>query len=672
MSLENYPNFVLNLSERGVNGEEKYFYRFKSFRLSVEERQLLHYDSSVPLTPKAFDVLALLVENSGHLIEKDELLRSVWADSFVEEQNITRIIHTLRKTLGEDENGNKFIETVAKKGYRFVAEVERIPEPGLRKIEYDRQDFPTAAEDLPEANTADEISANELQTPFVTNALIVPPVSAPKRQTRIVLFSVGFLTAIFLLFLLSFNFQPASSVNPNEIKSFAILPLKPLTTDNRDPIYEFGIADSLIHQLSTTKGFSVRPLSATRKYADIEQDPIAAGREQKVDYILASNYQLADGKIRITAQLFKVANGQIEDTYKSEKETNNFFATQDAIASEIGNKLLARFATASNGLTMKRGTTNEQAYRLYLQGKNLTAKRSAEDSQKAIEYFEQAIRLDPNFAQAYSAMAFAYRASGSLGGGLPREKFEKAKEAVTKALELDNNLAEAYAVRGDLKPKYERDFAGAEKDLATAIELEPNNDLARAIYAELLAERGRFDEAMAEKETALAINPGSLAYQRDRGRILYFARRYNEAIEQLERVLEIDENFGTARGWLFRAYEMKGDYAGAYETFIKSQKLSNSDRVEVFQKAYETAGWKGVRRKFLEFSKLNENKPESNLYAIALQCALLGEKEQAFEYLNKTIEKGHSQMVMLKVEPAFDSIRNDPRFNELLRRVGLK
>ena len=455
-------------------------------------------------------------------------------------------------------------------------------------------------------------------------------------------------------------------------KSIAVLPLKPINTANRDEIYEIGIADSLIYKLISMKGIIVRPLSATRKYVDIAQDPIAAGREQQVDYVLASNYQLAGGKIRVTSQLFNVASGQIEETYKIEKDADNIFAMQDAIAGEVGNILSARFATTSSSPQAKRGTTNEEAYRLYLQGRNLTAQRGAADARKAIDYFEQAIRLDPNYALAYAGMAFAYRASGTLGGGAPREEFEKAKAAVTKALELDNNSAEAYAVRGDIKQKYEWDWTGAEKDLLRAIELEPNNDTAHALYSGLLVESGRFDEGFAEIETALAINPGSLVHQRNRGRHFYLARRYDEAIVQLKRVLEVDENFGTARGWLFLAYEMKGDYAGAYEWFMKDEKRRNSENVELFQKAYETAGWSGVRRKKLELDKQDEHQPGSNLFGIARQCALLDEKEQAFDYLNKAVEKRHSQLVMLKVDPTFDSLRSDPRFAELVRRVGLK
>jgi len=455
-------------------------------------------------------------------------------------------------------------------------------------------------------------------------------------------------------------------------KSIAVLPLKPINVANRDEIYEIGIADSLILKLNSMQGLKVRPLSATRKYADIEQDPLAAGKEQQVDYILASNYQLAGGKIKVTSQLFNVANGQSEGSYQSEQDAANVFAMQDAIAGDVGNKLLARFASTSSGPTAKRGTTNEEAYGRYLQGRNLTFNRTPEGARKAVEYFEQAILLDPNFARAYSGMAHALIASGNLGGGLPRIEYEKAKEVVQKALELDNNLAEGYAVSGELKFTYEWDFAGAEKDLLRAIELEPNSDLAHEQYASYLVARGRFEEAIAEIKTALEIDPNSLMYQLNNGRILYQARHYDDAILQLKRIIEVNGDYAIAYGWLLLAYEMKGDGAQAYESFKKFQKRIYSEHIELFQKTYETSGWQAVRQKFFELNKINDAKPSANYYAIARQCALMGDKEQAFAYLNKALEKRQGQMIMLNVDPPFDVLRDDRRFDELIRRVGLK
>ncbi|HEY8559226.1 MAG TPA: hypothetical protein VIL74_02400 [Pyrinomonadaceae bacterium] len=479
--------------------------------------------------------------------------------------------------------------------------------------------------------------------------------------------TASMITAIALGFYYYFS---AKSRVGGDKTSIAVLPINPVNAASRDDLYEIGIAETLIYRLSSSKDLFVRPLNATRQYTDLKQDPLAAGREQRVDYVLASNYQLVNGKIRVTARLINVTTELVEETFKSENAAGDLFKMQDAIAYELGNKLSARFSITLASPSSERGTINEEAYRLYLQGKNLTARQYPTDSLKAVEYFERAIQLDPNFARAYAAMARAYVNLGISGAGLPRVENEKAKEALKKALEIDDNLAEAHAVSGKLKVNDEWNLVEGKKDLLRAIELEPNNDSAHWFYAESLAYSGHFDEAIAEIETALEINPNSLPLQRDRGRILFYARRYDEAIVQLKRVVELDENFEPTWGYLFLSYEMKGDEAHAYEAFLKFQKRMTK-RIEIYRKDYETAGWRAVRRKLLEFSKLDEKAPGSNLFAIARQCALLGKKNEAFEYLNKAFEKHQMQMVMLKVEPSLDSLRDDPRFDELVKRVGL-
>lgn len=492
--------------------------------------------------------------------------------------------------------------------------------------------------------------------------------SIKRHKSLAVVVLIGLLAGLTALFFYSYK---STNTSVGEKKSIAVLPLKPINTANRDEIYEIGIADSLIHRLSSMKGFVVRPLSATRKYGDLAQDPIAAGKEQKVDYVLVSNYQVVGGKIRVTAQLFNVDTEQIEETYKSEKDAGDLFAMQDAIASEVENKLQTRFEIIATKPTVKRGTTNEEAYRLYLQGKNWTARVVGADAKKAIECFEQAIKLDPNYASAFAGMAQAYILSGNVGGGLPREQFEKARATVNKALELDPNLAEAYAVRSNLKFRYDWDFPGAEEDYRRANELDPNRLRGVNFWIIDLTYLGRFDEAESQINDALVVDPTSFELQNQRGRFLYFARRYDEAIVQFKRVAEVNENSGDY-AMLMLACEMKGDNEQTFVWFMKSQKRGNPERLEIYQKAYETGGWKEVRRKLLEFEKAEELTPAGNAFRVARQATLLGEKETAFEYLNKALEKRHSQMVMLKVEPAFDSLRDDPRFDELLRRVGLK
>jgi serine/threonine-protein kinase len=463
--------------------------------------------------------------------------------------------------------------------------------------------------------------------------------------------------------------KAASSANGK--KSIAVLPLKPINTENRDQLYEIGIADSLILKLSSMKGFIVRPLSATRKYADIEQDPLAAGKEQQVDYVLASNYQLAGGKIRITAQLFNVVSGQIEETYKSEKDAADVFAMQDAIAGDVGNILSARFGSASSRPTAKRGTTNEEAYRLYLQGRYILDKRNLADARKAAEIFEQAVRLDPNYAQAWAGKAHAHRAVANFerSPNIP-EEYQKSIQAINKALGLDENLADAHSALCENKFNYEYDFDGAERECKRAIELDPNSSLAHQIYSRYLQGRGRFDEAIAESKTAIDLEPASRFNQRIYGNNLYFARRYTEAVLQFKRVIAMDPNFLSTYSWLWQSLEMQGNHAEAFEWFLKAQVLQKRDdeTIQLFKTTYQKSGWQGIlREQVREF----EDSDTAYFHGACLN-AQVGYKDKAFEYLEKSYQRRELWVNLLQVEPRLDSLRGDPRFDELVRRVGLK
>ena len=319
--------------------------------------------------------------------------------------------------------------------------------------------------------------------------------------------------------------------------------------------------------------------------------------------------------------------------------------------------------------TPNRGTNNEEAYGYYLQGRNLMRRGGGGGVvEKAIDNFEQAIRLDPNYAHAYAGLAYAYfgLTAKAIAAGSPRIENEKAKQAVKKALELDSNLAEAYAVRGLLDLFYEWDFVAAEKDLTKALELEPNNDTAHWVNANLYTCAGRFELALKEIEAGQEIAPGTSLYERERGKILYYARRYDEAIVQLQRQVELIPDAGQI--WLSRAYEMKGDYAAAFEAFIQTQK--DPQRIDAFRTTFETTGWQGVTRKFTEFSLLDEQNGKGvNIYKIAIAFAQLGEKDQAFVYLNKLVAERSWQVSQLYVDPQVDPLRGDPRFDELLRNI---
>jgi DNA-binding winged helix-turn-helix (wHTH) protein/TolB-like protein/Tfp pilus assembly protein PilF len=636
-------------------------FQFDDFLLDAKENVLLRGGKPVSITPKAFQLLLVLIENHGRLVEKDKLLSAVWADSFVEEGNLTFTIGLLRKVLDDNAQKPRFIETVPKRGYRFIGKLKE-NEQTQSDIISEQPLEETIKPQQPLQNAGNKAAAEE------TKAVVSPDRNKIIAALGIIFLLIGAIGLSYYLF--------SGNAAAGGKKSIAVLPLKPINTTNRDELYEVGIADSLIHRFSSMKGFVVRPLSATRKYADIQQDPLAAGREQQVDYVLAANYQIAGGKIRVTAQLFNVANGQVEDTYKSEKEAGNIFAMQDAVANEIGNKLLARFATVSNSPATKRGTTNEEAYRLYLQAMYLYEKRNLSDARKAVELLEQAVRLDPNYAPAWAGLAHAHRTVANQGRNPNiQEEYQKSMQAINKALALDENLAHAYSALCENKMYYEYDFAGAERECRRAIELDPNSALAHQIYARYLNTRARGDEAIAEAKIAVELEPASLYHQRVLGTCFYFARRYDEAAEQFRRVAAMDENYSSTYTFMIPTLEMQGKEQEAFEWLMKLLAIqkANEKTVRNFQTAFDTSGWQGVLRERL--TRFNENEPDKSDEAYfqgAAYYARLGNKDKAFEFLEKSFERRELWIANLLVDPRIDSLRDDPRFDGLLKRVESK
>ena len=617
-------------------------------------------------------------------------MKLVWPDAVVEEGNIAYTIRFLRKALGDDSQNSRFIETVPRRGYRFIAEVRHVEAKnenaeshlvrnrnssvkfrfpiGESQVRHSGAvvalaDWRHGSDDKPGQKSASEELAITTTMPDSDSAK--PFVKSKRNSSRFV--TAGLIVAaIGLLTYFFYAGKPASS--PDGKKSIAVLPLKPINSANRDDIYEIGIADSLIHKLDSMKGFVVRPLSATRRYADIEQDSLAAGREQQADYVLASNYQLANGKIRVTSQLINIRNGQTDETYTSEKDLTNLFAMQDSIAGDIGNMLLARFATTSGSPVAKRGTTNEDAYRLYLQAMYLYDRRTPADAQKAVGLLEQAIQFDPEYARAWAGKAHIHRALGNFGRDT-HEEYRKSIEAINRAMALDENLADAHSALCENKFFYERDFDGAELECKRAIELEPNSSLAHQIYSRNLMVLGHFDGSIAEIKTAIDLEPTSLFSQRNFGISFYYARRYTEAATQFKRVTEMDPNFEAVYPWLINTLKLQGNDSEAFDWFMKWLAVQKTDdeTAQIFKAAYKNTGWRGVESERVK--RFDESKIRT-YFMEACMAAHAGNEDKALEYLENSFQRREWGMAFIRFEPALDVLRGNPHFDEIVRRVG--
>jgi len=451
-------------------------------------------------------------------------------------------------------------------------------------------------------------------------------------------------------------------------RSIAVLPFIPVGATHRDEIFETGMADVLIQRLNSMQGITVRSLSATREYQNSTPDPVAAGKEQHVDYVIASSYHLQDGRIRIAADVVNVAQGKVEQTYNFEKESADVLALQDAISNEIGGRLQRQFAMDASERPAKRGTSNSEAYRLYLQGMYLANNRNRQDAEKAIELLGQAAVLDPAYARAWAGLAYAHRTLSLYTPSLTtHDTYQKSMSAINRALALDQNLSEAHSALCENKFLYEWDFAGAEAECKRAIELDGKSAQAHEIYSRFLMGRGRHEEAIFEIETAIDLEPASRFSQRNYGRALLYARRYPEAAAQLERVLEMDQTFVGTYSWLTSTLALQGNEARAFEWFRKllSYRKVDEATVHIFEKAFQTSGWHGVLREWLK----RPDQIGGNLFDRACYNAQIGNKDQAFNILEQIYQRREIWMTYLGVDPRLDSLRDDPRYFDLLRRV---
>ena len=621
-------------------------YEFESFRLDGEHLMLYRQDDEVSLTPKQVETLLALIEKKGEIVSKETLMSRLWGNCVVEEANLVQNIHILRKVLSNTAAGKPMIETFRRRGYRFNGEVRA---NGHANTLTKNGTAPTTDQ----AHIVDEA--------FSEKNGAVPRVGNKKL---LAVMSLGALIIVILgsALLLSRSGQALSG----NTRQFAVLPLKPIDVANRSDLYEVGIADALINRLNSIEGFIARPLSAMRQYDNVAQDPLAAGHEQKVDYVLAPNYQSADGKIRITTQLYNVSTGQVEEAYHFEKELSGVFAVQDSFAADLTNRLMIRFGSRSSG-PVKQGTTNEEAYRLYLLASILGEERGVQKVLKSLEYLDRAVELDPNYALAWAAKARTHGDVVTLNDSGQHENYQKSMEAIGKARALDPNLSEVFSALCHNKNRYEYDAEGADEACRRAVELDPTSPVAHKTYANFLYTRGRFDEAIVEIRTAIDLQPVSFRNQQIYALTLYFARRYEEAEAQFKRLIELNPTHTYVYGRLVKVLDEQGKESEAYEYLISMLAVDRDDeKIERFKRVYGTSGWRGV---LAEQIKIAEATGRPRNLQLACLYAKVGNKDKAFEQLETAYRERSYQIAILQVEPQLDSLRSDPRYADLVRRV---
>ncbi len=641
-------------------------YEFGNFRLDAAKRLLLNgVGEIVPLMPKAFDTLLYLVRHNGKVIEKDELMREIWSDTIVEENNLTQNISILRRVFGEKPGEHRFIVTVPGHGYKFVAEVREKPEPpalagGLN----------TEA-DHPQINTDEQrLETGNLKPKSENQPVKDKKQSAKREKTARFWLVAAFATVIIglsLLGLYSWRTNKQSSAEP--IKTVAVLPFKPLASENRNEALELGLTDTLISKLSGGEEITVRPLSAIRRYNSVEQDSLIAGRELNVEAVLDGTIQTSGERIRVSAKLLRTRDGKQLWTGQFDERFTDIFAVQDSISERVAAALKIRIGNAEK----KRPTENVEAYQLYMMGRYHALNLTRAETDKAITYFQQAIDLDPNYALAYVGLARTYLPMALTSGVPSWEVMPKAKAAALRAIEIDETLAEAHAALGYILFFYDWDWQAAEKAYLRAFEIDPNSGDAHFGYAHLLSNTGRHEQAVAEIKLSRELDPVSLGTNALEGQILSFAGRKDEALDRLNKTIDLNPNFWLAHLFISDVYSEKEMYAEAVVALKKAGEISGNSQSQAYR-AYALAKWgkpeeaRGLLDELLKLSKERYVPP----YILAVVYNGLGESEIALDHLEKAFEDKNVLMVFLKVEPKWNNLRAEPRFTELIKRMRLE
>jgi len=456
-------------------------------------------------------------------------------------------------------------------------------------------------------------------------------------------------------------------------RRIAVLPFKPLVAENRDQVLELGMADTLIAKLSNTRQIIVSSLNAVRKYGGLEQDSSAAGRELQVSSVLEGNVQKVADRIRVTARLINVADGASLWAGTFDEKFTDVFAVQDAISQKVADALALRLSGEEKRRLTKRDTKNLEAYQLYLTGRYHHARLIPPEIRTAIGFYQQAIDLDPDYAPAYFGLAEANRSLAITSDVPSKDSLPQATAAARKALEIDDSLAEGHASLSFSLIWYEWDWVGGEREAKRAIALNPNSAYSHFALAHVLSDLGRHDEAIAEGARAVELDPVFFLFGALEGMFLHHARRDDEAIARLEKTLQLDPTFWITHLTLGKVYIQQRKYPEAIAAFIKARDLShgNSEAIASIGYAAALAGDKAKARAVLDELKGLSVQHYIPPFNVAMVYTGLGDQNEALSWLEKACEERDVRVTILKVDPRWDSLRSNPRFSAILKRVGL-
>jgi DNA-binding winged helix-turn-helix (wHTH) protein/TolB-like protein/Flp pilus assembly protein TadD len=623
-------------------------FAFGDFVLVPKERLLLRDGEPIALTAKAFDLLVVLVRRAGHLVTKDELFEEVWPGTFVQETNLTVNISALRKALEDGRDGNRIIQTVPGRGYRFVTPV-------------------VARDAVGDALLRAEPAARGEATPDLHPVPQETPARFLAGVPRLAWILLAAVACVAVAATALWRAQPGGG--NLAFTSVAVLPF--LSDGAASNYLADGLSEATVNGLVQLQGLRVAPRASALRYKGSAVSPKQAGRELDVAAVVTASVAQQDRSFKIQLDLVDVArDAQILGTVY-QGDASELPHLQSRILQDLARALKVPLSEQQQRRLAQPPTASAEAYRAYLQGRFEWSQRSEAGLKRAIERFREAVAIDPKFATAYSGLADAYSALGYLSYLAPVDAFPEARRHASRALELDTSLAEAHASLGFVKLYFDWDWTGAEAEFQRAIALDPNQPTAHQWYSIYLLAAGRPSEALRAIQAAQRRDPLSLAVNTDLGFHYYYTRRYDEAVKQLKLVLDMNPNFPPAHLWLGRTYQEVGRFDDALTAFARVEERTRDWPVTIAARGF-VAGVSGrgaqARAALAELQELSGKRFVTS-YGVALVHAGLGDNDAAYAALEKAFEERSNWLVWLRLDPRWNALRADARFDALQSRM---
>ncbi len=629
--------------------------RFGPFEADLRAGELRKHGVKLKLVGQPFEVLAMLLESPGQLVTREELRTRLWpTDTFVDfDHGLNAAVNKLRDALSESAEKPTYVETLPRRGYRFISAVDLPDSLGLK---------------LP----VPEMPAS-LESPVVVAETQIPSRYGRRRF---------FMTALVLVVILAvvFGFDPGGvrhrlvgQPSVPRIQSIAVLPLENLSKDPEQEYFADGMTDELITNLAQISALRVISRTSAMQYKGTKKSLSEIARELRVDAVVEGTVMHSGDRVRITAQLIEASTDHHLWAASYDRDLQNVLSMQEEVTRAIVSEVRVKLTAQERARLASMHPINPEAFQLWLKGRYYWYKLNPEGLQKAIEYFQQALEKDPTYAPAYAGLADSYNLLAFFNVFPPREVMPKAKAAAVKALELDDNLAEAHVSLGWAGFTYDLDWPAAGKHFERAIVLNPAYPLAHSYYSLYLGALGRPEEGLTEAKRALDLDPVSPAINHYVVVQLYLARRFDEAIEQCRKTLELDPSFTPVHGTLAEVYSAKGMYREALAEYEEYSALSGgSPRSTAFVGyAHARLGQRSQAFRVLEQLRAASKQKYVPALSFAIVYVGLGEKEQAFLWLEKAYDERTNSLAYLKVQATWDPLRSDPRFADLVRRIGL-